>query len=294
MNSTFLGFFPIKKLENVKERKSVLLFGLPIERIKDTPGGSRKAPDALREQSLEFSGISSNFNISENKFNYFDIGNINPLKEKERIRQIWQKKKELDIRLLVLGGDHSITYDTLSQAPWNEKTAVIWIDAHADLADEYPPNIFYSHGTVFTNLKNDNNLVGNQMLLIGGHAYTQTKEEFYKLRNKEVSFIPTHQFFENKEESMKTIQEFVKDKKRVFLSLDVDSMDQTYVPTLGTAEPFGLTPYLLVDILKLILPKTSYVDIVETQFEKTNKIALNFVVGLIFKILEIWEINDIG
>ncbi len=289
MKSTFLGFFPINKLSDIEERKSVLLFGLPFERIKATPGGSKKAPDALRKQSMEFSGISSHFNMIESKSSYFDFGNINPIKEKEKIKKIWKKTGELNLRLLVLGGDHSITYDTLSQASWNEETAVIWIDAHADLADEYPPGIFYSHGTVFTNLKKDNSLSKNQMLLIGGHAYTQTIEEFHKLKNKEVSFIPMHQFFENKEKCMQSIRDFLKNKDRIFLSLDVDSLDQAYVPTLGTAESFGLTPYLLVEILKLILPKASYVDIVETQYEKTNKIALNFVVCLIFKILEIWE-----
>ena len=290
MKSTFLGFFPINKLSEIEKENSVLLFGLPFERIKATPGGSKKAPDAIRKQSLEFSGISSNFNIIESKLDYFDLGNIDPINEKEKIKKIWKKTDELDLKLIVLGGDHSITYDTLSQAPWNEKTAVIWLDAHADLADEYPPDVFYSHGTVFTNLKNDNNLAGNQMLLIGGHAYTQTKEEFHKLKSKEVSFIPMHQLFDNKEECMKTIREFLRDKERVFLSLDMDSIDQAYVPTLGTAEPFGLTPYLLIEIINLILPKTSYVDIVETQFEKTNRIVLNFVVGLIFKILEIWEL----
>jgi arginase family enzyme len=294
MKSAFLGFFPIKELSDIEEKKSILLFGLPYEKIKTTPGGSKKAPDALRKQSKEFSGISSHFNIVEGKTNYFDYGNIHPIEVKNEIKKIWEKANELNLRLLVLGGDHSITYDTLSQAPWNEKTAVIWLDAHADLADEYPPGTSYSHGTVFTNLKKDNNLSGNQMLLIGGHAYTQTKEEFYKLKKKEVTFIPMYQFFENKEKCMKTIREFLKDKDKVFLSLDMDSMDQVYVPTLGTAEPFGLTPYLLVEILKLILPKTSYVDIVETQFKITNRIVLNFVVGLIFKILEIWEHNDIG
>lgn len=289
MKSTFLGFFPISKLSDIEEKKSILLFGLPFEKTKATPGGARKAPDALRKQSMEFSGISSHFNMIECKTNYFDLGNIKPINVKEEIQKIWKKAEELDLRLLVLGGDHSITYDTLSQATWNEKTAVIWIDAHADLADEYPPGITYSHGTVFTNLKKDNNLSENQMLLIGAHAYTQTVEEYHKLRNKEVAFIPMHQIFENKEKCLQTIKDFLENKDRVFLSFDVDSVDQAYVPTLGTAEPFGLSPYLIVEILKLILPKATYVDIVETQYKRKSKIVLNFVVGLIFKILEIWD-----
>ena len=69
----------------------------------------------------------------------------------------------------------------------------------------------------------------------------------------------------------------------------MDVLDQAYVPTLATSEPFGLTPQLVLEILSLILPKAKYVDIVEARFTRSNKIVLDLAVGFVYYILERWE-----
>ena len=180
MTETFIGFFKIEEIEDMEEKQNIILFGIPYEREKDTPGSSLDAPKEIRNQSQEFSGVSANFNINQVKKLFYDIGDINPVEEQEKIKKLWKFVQASDSQLICLGGDHSITYDTLALAPFDEETAIIWIDAHADLADEYPPGVFRSHGTVFTNLKLKQMLEPSQMLLIGGHAYTQTKEEYEK------------------------------------------------------------------------------------------------------------------
>ncbi len=292
MKNTFLGFFDqsYESLDKLEEKNTLFLFGIPFERTKDNKRGSKKAPNALRKKSLEFSAVSTTFNIYQNKINYYDIGNFHPIKDKEKIQKLWDKTSDLNSRILVLGGDHSITFDTLSIAPWDNKTAIIWFDAHSDIADEYPPGIFQSHGTVFANLKDKLELEKNQMLFIGGHAYTQTTTEYLKIQDEtEVLHLPTQKIFSNKDDSLKVISEFVSNFDRIYVSIDADAFDQAYVPTLATMEPFGLTPQLVVEMLEIILPKTKYVDIVEFRHSFLNRIALNFGVGLIFKILELWE-----
>jgi agmatinase len=292
MKNTFLGFFKksFESLNSFEKENSLILFGLPYERVKANKRGSRKAPKALRKKSLEFSAVSTTFNIFQSKTNYYDIGDFNPIREEKKLQEIWTLTTEKDFKLLVLGGDHSITYDTLSKAPWDERTAVIWFDAHADLADEYPPGIFQSHGTVFANLKDKHKLDKNQMLFIGGHAYTQTTGEHKKIQeSNEVVHIPTQEVLSNRDNTLKAIRDFVSEFDRLYISIDADAFDQAYVPTLATMEPFGLSPQTVVEILEIILPKTVYVDLVEFRSTIFNKTALNFGVGLLFKILEIWE-----
>ncbi|NPD87585.1 MAG: arginase family protein [Asgard group archaeon] len=286
MKNTFVGFYRKESVSDINEKNSILLFGLPFERVKATPGGSKKAPKAIRKHSYEFSGVSMKYDITKSKSVYFDLGDF---WGSNKIAEVWKKAYDLDSKILVLGGDHSITFDTLSCSEIDDKTAIIWLDSHADLADEYPEGIIQSHGTVFTNLKNFNKLKANQLLLIGGHAFTQTSTEHKKINNNEVNFLPTQQIMKSREESYNIIREFVEKFDRVYLSIDVDVLDQSFVPTLGTAEPFGLTPQILLEILEIIIPNAMYVDIVETQFKRRNKIVLNFVVGLIFQILQIWE-----
>ena len=284
--NTFVGFYRTKDINDIKENNAILLYGLPFERAKATPGSSKNAPKAIRIHSYEFSGVSMEFDITKSRKIHHDLGDF---WASNKISEIWNKAYELDSKILVLGGDHSITFDTLSQAKFDDRTAVIWLDSHADLCNEYPRGIFQSHGTVFTNLKEFKKLNSEQMLLIGGHAFTQTSVEYNKILNKEVTFLPTQQIMRNKIESFNIIKEFIEKFDRIYLSIDIDVLDQFFVPTLGTSEPFGLTPQLLLEILEIILPKAIYADIVETQFKRSNKIVLNFVVGLIYQILQIWE-----
>ncbi len=283
---TFVGFYAVDNINEVNDKNSILFFGLPFERAKTTPGGSKKAPKAIRKHSYEFSGVSMEFDVTKSKRNFFDLGDF---WASNKISQVWKKAYDLGSKILVLGGDHSITFDTLSNAEFDEDTAIIWLDSHADLANEYPKGVFQSHGTVFTNLKDLKKLKSEQMLLIGGHAFTQTSTEHNKIQNKEVTFLPTQQIMRNKTENYKEIKEFVDKFNRIYLSIDIDVLDQSFVPTLGTPEPFGLTPQHLLEIIEIILPKSMYVDIVETQFKRSNKIVLDFVVGLIYQILQIWE-----
>jgi arginase family enzyme len=284
--NTFVGFYSKKDFNEIKEKNAILLYGLPFDRAKATPGKSKNAPSAIRTHSYEFSGVSMEFDITKSKKLHFDLGDF---WASNKLKDVWNKAYELDSKILVLGGDHSITFDSLSQAKFDEKTAVIWLDSHADLADEYPSGVFQSHGTVFTNLKKLKKLKSNQMLLIGGHAFTQTTVEHNKIKNGEITFLATQQIIRNKIESFKKIEEFVEKFDRVYLSIDIDVLDQVFVPTLGTSEPFGLTPQLLLEIIEIILPKSMYADIVETQFKRSNKIVLDLVVGLIYQILQIWE-----
>jgi agmatinase len=286
MKDTFVGFYKKDSLREVNEKKSVILLGLPFERAKTTRGGSKKAPKAIRKHSHEFSGISMHYDISKSKRGYYDLGDFT---DSEKIENIWKKAYDLDSKLLIFGGDHSITFDTLSVSKIDDRTAIIWLDSHADLADEYPKGVFQSHGTVFSNLKEKKKLKTDQLFFIGGHAFTQTSIEYDKIKKTEVKFLSTQQIMKNKEESIKEIAQFVEKYNRIYLSIDVDILDQAFVPTLGTAEPFGLTPQILLEILEVIVPRAMYVDIVETQFAKENKIALNFVVSLVFQILQLWE-----
>ena len=290
MVRTFIGFFEAKDIESIDDNNSVFLLGIPFERKKATKGGSSKAPNAIRKHSLEFSGISTDYDITIQQTNYYDLGNFNPIKQRKELDDIWESVVKTNSKLLVLGGDHSITYDSLINAPWDEKTALVWIDAHADLADEYPPGIFQSHGTVFTNLKKELGLKKEQMFFIGGHAYTLTSCEYQKILKEETtSYISTQNILANKEKSLKIIKDFVQNFEKIYVSIDADALDQSFVPTVATMEPFGLTPTILAEILEILLPKAQYVDFVELDYTRKNKIALNFGVGLIYRILEIWS-----
>ncbi len=85
MKPTFSGFFTLKNLDECNKKNVVFLYGIPFERVKTTKGGSRKGPKAIRRQSEEFSGVSAIYGASISESDYFDLGNIHPIKEKKKI-----------------------------------------------------------------------------------------------------------------------------------------------------------------------------------------------------------------
>ncbi|MHA1401415.1 MAG: arginase family protein [Candidatus Heimdallarchaeaceae archaeon] len=288
MKNTLVGFFPLNSVNKIKE-KCVLLFGIPFEGKKETKKGARKAPKEIRKVSQQFSGISSNFNINTFSIPCYDLGDFHPIKEWGEINEVWVKAEKTSSRIIVLGGDHLISYYTLAEAPWDDKTALIWLDAHADLAKEYPHKIIRSHATVFFNLHEEGKVSLEQMLFIGGHGYTQSNDEFEFIENKSITHIPTYKIHNALQEALQTLTEFVEKFDKIYLSIDIDVLDQSFVPTVGCPEPFGINPSILMKIIEKILPKCVYVDIVEARSTFKNKDVLKLVVALIFNILKQWE-----
>ncbi len=288
MTLPYLGFFSLKNIDELRE-PSILLVGVPYEGKKETKKGSKKAPDIIRKMSYNFSGVSASFDFTNYNLPLYDIGNIDPIRNKEEIKKIWSKNQETNSKIIAIGGDHLITYHLLKQAIFSDKTAIIWIDAHADLATEYPQGVTHSHATVFYNLHQELNFPYSNMMLIGGHAYTQSNDEFSNIQQSTLRHISTKQLVENEERALNDIDSFVNSYDNIFLSIDLDILDQSFVPTLSCPEPFGLIPQQLIKILARIVKNCTYVDVVEARVERNNMSVARIVDHLIFYILEQWQ-----
>lgn len=290
MCELFVGFFDSRDNINKIKDKSILLYGLPYEGDKLTPKGCHKAPSLIRRFSVNSSGISSTFNIHKTKTMCYDFGDIDISKgeEKKKISKIWQLAREKNSNIIMIGGDHFSTYIALSETSL-ENMGIIWLDAHADLAVEYPAGVIKSHATVFHNLLNEGKITKEQLMLIGGHSYSQSKEEFDYIEEGEINFISTKEIIRNKKTIKEKLLSFIERHNKICLSIDLDILDQSYVPTLSVPEPFGLSPHDLLEVLELILSNTIYVDIVETRIAQGNNLVLNLVVHLIYEIVRIWD-----
>ncbi len=290
MCEPFVGFFDSREeMKEIKEQ-SIILYGIPYEGEKQTPKGCAKSPSLIRRFSVNNSGISVNYNIHETKTMCYDFGDIDITKkgENKRISKIWQLAKKTNSKIIMIGGDHYSTYFSLSKAEL-KNIGLIWLDAHADLAKEYPPGVKRSHATIFHNLLKDEKITSEQLMLIGGHSYSQSKEEFDIIKEDKINFIPTSNIIKNTKQVKNKILSFMDRYNNVCLSIDLDILDQCYVPTLSVPEPFGLSPHDLLEVLELILPNAVYVDIVETRVSQENNLVLNLVVHLIYEIIRIWD-----
>jgi agmatinase len=146
--------------------------------------------------------------------------------------------------VIALGGEHSITAGVVEAyrlSYSDEPFTVIQIDAHGDLRHEYEGSI-YNHACVMRRIVD----MGLPTLQIGIRAIC--KEEADLIKEKELNVIRAREiardpnWMERAFSSIKT--------RRVFLTVDLDGIDPTLIPGVGTPEPGGLNWYSLTEFLR--------------------------------------------
>ena len=163
-------------------------------------------------------------------------------------------------KVLTIGGDHSISYSTISSAldKYKDSLHVIWIDAHTDINTQSTSHSGNLHGMP----------VGH-LLKYETHPYATFNSN--KLDTSQLTYIGIRDLDKPEIERVisSNIARNTRDLKRIsknsniMLSIDVDALDPSEFPCTGTPVKNGLK---LNDILKIIdefKQRTVAIDIVE-------------------------------
>jgi agmatinase len=143
-----------------------------------------------------------------------------------------------------LGGEHSITtglVEAYRQA--NEPFTVVQIDAHGDLRHEYEGSI-HNHACIMRRVVD----MGLPTLQIGIRSICKEEADLIKakqlpvFRAREIATQPD--WMDRAIASIKT--------PKVFLTIDLDGIDPTLIPGVGTPEPGGLNWYSLMTFLRRV------------------------------------------
>ncbi|MEY2977214.1 MAG: agmatinase [Prochlorotrichaceae cyanobacterium] len=160
--------------------------------------------------------------------------------------------------VISLGGEHSITEAIVAayQAQNSEPFTVIQIDAHGDLRQEYEGSI-HNHACVMRRVLDR----GLPTLQIGIRAICKEEADLIKAKNLKV--FRARNLVKNPHwiaEALATIT-----TPKVFLTIDLDGLDPTTLPGVGTPEPGGLDWYSLLDFLRQVFDRHEVIgaDIME-------------------------------
>ncbi len=166
-----------------------------------------------------------------------------------------------DESAIFLGGDHSIALGTVAAALHRaDRVGVIWVDAHGDFNTPATTPSGNVHGMVVSSLMGmgpdilaigDRRLRPDQIVMIGTRDLDA--EERVALRHKAVKVMTMRAIDEN------GMADVVREALRVLgsvealhLSFDMDSLDPSLAPGVGTPVPGGLTyreAHLLMEML---------------------------------------------
>ncbi|GHO76334.1 agmatinase [Ktedonobacter sp. SOSP1-85] len=156
---------------------------------------------------------------------------------------------------LILGGEHSLSAPCIAAV--HEKypdLTVVHIDAHGDLRDEY-------EGTPLSHASIERRVVdmGIPLLEIGIRSFSPEEAEFLK-SGPNVAVVWAYQI-------ARGIAQIPWERlgKHVYLTIDLDAIDPSEMPAVGTPEPGGLSWYQVLDLVREICQRSTVVgmDVVE-------------------------------
>jgi agmatinase len=229
-----------------KESKIILL-GCPFDGSASFRPGARFGPSAIRRASWGIETFSPYFQRDLSQCSIHDLGDLElPLGEKKlsltlirkALRKILSEKKFP----ISLGGDHLITLPIVEEVlRVYPSLYLLQIDAHADLREDYLGETL-SHCTVMKRVLD--RLGKGRLFQVGIRSGT---EEEFELARRMKSIVSVDQ------DSPRSMVKRLRNKP-VYLSLDLDVIDPSLLPGVGTPEPGGSTFQGFISLLKKLQP----------------------------------------
>ncbi|ACB40356.1 agmatinase family protein [Pyrobaculum neutrophilum] len=238
-------------LKNVCGPGDVKLFGAPMEDTLSFRPGTRFAPQRIRAilPYLEYTTILGN-----PRGPLCDLGDVELLQgaPAENVARIERFIQKVEPPFIMVGGEHTATLAALNAL---RPDTYVHIDAHFDLRDEWPPGQKLSHATF---ARRAHERLGFYAIYIGVRAYDDEERRYAE----EAQFY----VLEGPDFSREDVSDAVSTASgRVYLSLDIDVLDPSEAPGVGTPEAGGLSyrklEYLLADLILSLKPAA--VDIME-------------------------------
>ncbi len=238
---------------------AVAIVGIPFDENSSFMKGPASAPQIIRNVLYSDSSNMSTESIIDLGSNpkFVDLGDIKVKNYIENIEQTISSVLERDAFVLILGGDHSITYPILkAYGKKFENLNILHLDAHPDLYDEFDGNPF-AHGCPFARIMEENlavRLVQIGIRTMNPHQYQQARRfnvETIHMKDWDSSFKPDF-------------------KGPVYLSLDMDVLDPAFAPGVSHHEPGGFSTREVLRIIRDLDAPVVGADIVEFNPERDH------------------------
>lgn len=258
------------------KKGDIAIIGAPLSKPSISHSGASFAPDAIRRCLNSFTtyNIERGTDLADDKKAIIDFGDISmhPTSIEESHKRIYESTKAAASTnaapfTIILGGDHSITTSTVKAIKETKGTVgIIQFDAHHDLRnteDGGPTN-----GTPFRRLLEGGHIQGEHLIQIGIRNYANAKA-YHDYALEQGVTVYTMKDVRQQDSIAKLIQDALhqlQDKvDTIYLSVDMDVLDQAYAPGCPAIGPGGMHPDMLTEAVQTALehPKVHTMDIVE-------------------------------
>ncbi len=255
----YLNRNPLITSPNEAGEVSAIVYGIPFDSTHSFRPGTRFGPDAIRLAFNNIEIFSTRFNVDLEAVNIEDLGNTrHTVVASEMIDMVGKITEELAKRekqIIILGGEHSLTYGTYMSFP--KDIGYIVFDAHYDLRDEYA-DIKLSHAAYLRRIIEKRG--AENIIHVGARSFV--KDELAFKAERKVRTITDKDIRDGK--GAKLVMDAVSTFDKIYLSIDLDVLDPGFAPGVGNPEALGITSRELFDMVyALHEKKVKCMDIVE-------------------------------
>ncbi len=240
-----------------------VIFGVPFDGTSSFRAGSRFAPDAMRKASANFESYNAFFDIDLAELPIHDAGDLEPYASvDDTLRDLFYAVEPIakDGKIpIMLGGEHSLTLPCVKACAKHagDDLGVVVLDAHFDLRDEYS-GLKYNHACVSRHIIDE---VTDNYVSIGIRSGPKEEWDFAKENNIRY-YTPDDVATKGIKNVLDEVIEYL-DCSKIYFSLDMDALDPSFAPALGTPEPFGLDALDVREMIRTLAPMSVGFDIVE-------------------------------
>jgi agmatinase len=220
------------------------LLPVPFDETSTWLKGSDKGPDAVIEASRHLELYDRETNTEVYRKGIFTERPIRTTGPESMISEVYKKTDTL-IRqgkfVITVGGEHTVSIGAIrAHSAFYQNMAVLHLDAHADLRDEYEGSR-YNHGCTVARIKETVDTV----VSVGMRSMDSSEHE--KIDEKLVFYADyVHEANDWIRETLAVLPQ------EVYVTIDLDVFDPGIMPSTGTPEPGGLDWYQVTRLLKAL------------------------------------------
>jgi len=242
------NFLGIESEESDFESSWVVILPVPYERTVSFGRGASRGP-----HSIIYASRSLELYDEELGFEPYEVGihtlpelecDVSPEAMVNDVQAACTKLLEHNKFIITLGGEHSVTLGAVkAHRKERGEFSVLNIDAHCDLWDSYE-GTEYNHACVMRRVLDE----GCPVVECGIRSYSKEEADFIRERS-DVKIIHAREIFESGKNDWidEAVSNLLPD---VYISVDVDSLDPSVMPSTGTPEPGGLSWYDALGLLR--------------------------------------------
>ncbi len=266
------------------ERARVLVFPVAYEGTVSFGTGTEEGAMAIVDASRNMELYDEETDAEVYKIGIHTLEEFKPRETpEEMMNALYERTKEIlksEKFLCMLGGEHSVSAPVIrAHAEKFHNLSILQIDAHADLRDTYDGTP-HSHASIMARVVKDMRIPSVQVGIRSISA-----DEARSLGEG----LPTKIFWAKDvvgrtdwiDDAVNSLTE------NVYLTIDIDGLDPSLVPTTGTPEPGGLGWYETLALIRKLAERRRVVgmDLVEYSYSENQDAPAFLCAKLVYKSL---------